>query len=232
MSLCAEGSLTGCLITVDTSYLADEYYTKSTLLLGPPSLSITALIWVEHSASFFFVSLWIHGIIMYIKSQGSLSTVDIWMIMPQVAQALNGFFLHKHYFKNSLTLVLLFSLIIVTLLSVFLSHLTKLLLFFRANLFPMAFPLSALPFHTCLGPPTCASAQAPAVLSITPRFSPSPLISPVANILTSFHFSILHRVNVSARLFSYLTFLFLPLTSPFSILPLGGVRLSLLLLQC
>ena len=92
MSLCAEGSLTGCLITVDTSYLADEYYTKSTLLLGPPSLSITALIWVEHSASFFFVSLWIHGIIMYIKSQGSLSTVDIWMIMPQVAQALNGFF--------------------------------------------------------------------------------------------------------------------------------------------
>ena len=53
----------------------------------------------------------------------------------------------------------------------------------------------------------------PAVLSFTPRFSPSPLISPVANILTSFHFSILHRVNVSARLFSYLTFLFLPLTS-------------------
>ena len=232
MSLCAERSLTGCLTTVDTSYLADEYYTKFTLLLGPPSLSITVLIWVEPSAFFFFVSLWIHGTTMYIKSQGSLSTVDIWMIMLLVVQALNGFLLPKPYFKNSLTPVSLFSLIIVTPLSVFLSHPTKLLLFSHANLLPMAFPLSVLPFHTCLGPPTCASAQALAVLFFTPRFSPSPLKSHAANILTFFHSSILHRVNVSARPFSSLTFLFLPFTSPFSILPLGGVRLFLLLPQC
>ena len=141
------------------------------------------LTWAGPSAFFSFVSLWTHGTTTYIKSQGSLSTVGTWMIMPLVVQALNGFLLPKPYFKNYPELVSLFSHIIVTPWNVSPNPPTKLLLFSHANLLPMAFPLSELPFHTCSGPRTCASARAHAVSSFTPRFSPFPLISHAATIL-------------------------------------------------
>ena len=97
---------------------------------------------------------------------------------------------------------------------------------------PMVFPPSGLPSHPCFGPLTCAYARAHAVSYFTPHFFLIPPISHAVNILTFSHSSILHRVNTSVKPFSSLTFLFLPLTSPYSILPLGGVRLSLRPPQC
>ena len=177
MSLCVEEFLTGCLTIVGTSCLEDEYYTKYTLPLGPLSLSITVLIWVGPSAFFSFALLWILGTTMYIKSQESLSTAGIWMIMPPVVQALNGHSLPKPYFKNSPKLVSSFSHIIVTPWNVFPNPPTKLLVFSLANLSPMASPLSELPFHPCSGPRTCAYARVHAVSSFTHRFSLFPPIT-------------------------------------------------------
>ena len=226
MSLFVAEYLIGCLTIADTFYLGDEYYIKYTLPLGPHLLSITVLTWVVPSAFFSFALLWILGTTTYIKSQGSLSTVGTWMIMPQEVQALNGFSPPKPYSKNSPKRVSLFSHIIVTLWNVFPNHPTKLRVFSLASLLPMVFPLSGPPSHSCFGPRTCAYALAHAVSYFTPRFFLFPPISHAANILIFSRSSIPHRVNVSVKPSSSLTFLSLPLTSPYSILPLGGVRLS------
>ena len=133
MSLCVGESPTGCLTIVGTSCLEDEYYIRYTLPFGLRLLFTTVLIWVAPLVSSFFVLLWILGITMFIKSRGSLSTGAIWMIMPQVVQALNGFSMHKLCSKNSLKRVLWFSHINVTLLNVYLNLLTKLRAFSLAN---------------------------------------------------------------------------------------------------
>ena len=226
MSLFVAEYLIGCLTIADTFYLGGEYYIKSTLPFDPHLLSIMALTWVVPLVFFSFALPWILGTTTCIKSQGSLSTVGTWMIMPQEVQALNGFSPPKPYSKNSLKLVSWFSHIIVTPWNVSPNHPTKLRVFSLASLSPMAFPPSGPPSHPCFGPRTCAYALAHAVSYFIPRFFLFPPISHAVNILIFSRSSIPHRVNVSVKPFSSLTFLSLPLTSPYSILPLGGVRLS------
>ena len=227
MSLFVAEYLIGCLTIADTFYLGDECYIRSTLPFVPLSLSIMVLTWVVPLVFFSFASPWILGTTTCIKFQGSLSTVGTWMIMPQEVQALNGFSPPRPCSKNSLKLVSWFSHIIVTLQNVSPNHPTKLRVFSLASPSPMAFPPSGPPSHPCFGPRTCAYVLAHAVSYFIPHFFLFPPISHAVNILTFSHSSILHRVNVSVKPFSSLTFLFLPLTSPYSILPLGGVRLSL-----
>ena len=103
-----------------------------------------ALIWVAPLVSFSFALLWIPGTTTFIKSQGSsLLTGVIWMITPQAVQALNGFSMHKPYFKNFLMRVLSSFHITVTPLNLYPHLLTKLPVFYPASPSPMASPLRA-----------------------------------------------------------------------------------------
>ena len=204
MSLFVAEYLIGCLTITDTFYLGDECYIRSTLPFVSLLLSIMVLTWVVPLVFFSFALPWILGTTTCIKSQGSLSTVGTWMIMPQEVQASN----------------------------VPPNHPTKLRVFSLASLSPMVFPPSGPPSHPCFGPRTCAYALAHAVSYFIHHFFLFPPISHAVNILIFSSSSILHRVNVSVKPFSSLTFLSLPLTSPYSILSLGGVRLSLRPPQC
>ena len=74
-------------------------YTKLNPTLDPLLQSTMESIWEGPSAFSYFASLWTPGTIMFIAFPGFSLTGDIWMTMPQVALAYNGFLKHR----NSLT---------------------------------------------------------------------------------------------------------------------------------
>ena len=228
MSLCVGESPTGCLTIVGTSCLEEGYYTKYNLPIGLHSLSTMALIWVAPLVSFSFALLWIPGTTTFIKSQGSLLTGVIWMITPQAVQALNGFSMHKPYFKNFLMRVLSSFHITVTPLNLYPHLLTKLPVFYPASPSPMASPLLGLLCHPFSDLHTCASVRDHVVSYFILHFFLFPLILHAKSILIFFLTSILQHVNVSAKLFSSRILLSLPPTFPYLTPPLGGAKLSFL----
>ena len=89
------------------------------------------------------------------------------------------------------------------------------------------FPSLRALYHPFSGHHTCASALAHVVSYFILHSFLFPPILHAKSTLIFFLSSILQHVNVSARPFSFRTLLSLPLTSPYSTPPLGGVRLSL-----